>query len=277
MRKNIGLMERIATHAILLTAVVFTLFPVAWLIGMSVNPNAVISGSQLEIFPSDPSLENFRYVIRETNFMLWLRNSLVVAIGTTALGLFLATTAAYGFSRFDFRGKKGAMLSFLVVQMFPGAIIIIPYFILMSSLGLLDTALGLILAYSVTALPVSVFMMKGFFDTIPTDLEEAARVDGCSRTGAFYRILLPLAKPAIAVTALFSFLAAWNEFLLAYTFMQADEKYTLPVGINSFIGIAPQWGYFAAASILVSIPVVLLMITFQRYLISGLTAGGVKG
>ncbi len=224
------------------------------------------------------TLNNFATILFERPFFVWFRNSLIVATGTTLLGLVMALPAGYGFSRFSFRGKRWSMLSFLVVQMFPGAIILIPYYVLLANLGLLNSFLGLVLAYSVTALPFVVWMLKGFFDTIPFDLEEAAMVDGFSRISAFYRVILPLSTPAVAVTALFAFLAAWNEWLLAFTIMSSDAMYTLPVGITSFVA-EPQvfWNLFAAISILVSIPVVILFIVFQRYLISGLTRGAVKG
>ena len=170
------------------------------------------------------------------------------------------------------------MFSFLLVQMFPGIIILVPYYLVMKTLGLLNTSMGLILAYSVTALPLCVWMLKGFFDTVPRELEEAALLDGCNQAQVFRRVILPLSLPAVAVTALFSFLAAWNEYLLALTFMSDNEKYTLPVGLASMVmSKNPMWGDFAAASLLVSIPVVILFVVFQRFLIEGLSAGSVKG
>jgi len=214
----------------------------------------------------------------ESEFWIWTRNSLVISIGTTLLGLALAIPAGYAFSRFKFRGREQAMFSFLLVQMFPGIIILVPYYLVMKTLGLLNTSMGLILAYSVTALPLCVWMLKGFFDTVPRELEEAALLDGCSQAQVFRRVILPLSLPAVAVTALFSFLAAWNEYLLALTFMSDNEKFTLPVGLASMImSKNPMWGDFAAASLLVSIPVVILFIVFQRFLIEGLSAGSVKG
>jgi len=224
------------------------------------------------------TLDHFHRILFESQFSRWLWNSVLVSGGTTAVGLLLATTGAYGFSRFMFRGKRWSMLSFVVVQMFPGAIILIPYYVLMYQLGLINQLLGLVIMYSVTALPFVLWFLKGFFDTIPVDLEEAAMVDGTTRTGALWRIIVPLATPAIAVAALFSFLSAWNEWLLAFTFMTSSANYTLPVGVSSFIN-PPQvdWNSFAAISILISLPVAVLFLVFQKYLVSGLTKGAVKG
>jgi len=207
-----------------------------------------------------------------------LLNSLIVALCTTILGIFLATTAAYAFSRFRFPGRRAGLLSFLVIQMFPGTMMMIPLYILVSSLGLLDQLLGLILVYSTTAIPFCVWMLKGYFDTIPKELEESAIIDGASRFRIFWSIILPLAKPAIAVTGLFSFMTAWNEFILAATFMNDETAQTLPVMLNGFVSATTvEWGHFAAGAIIVSIPVVALFFLLQRHLVSGLTAGGVKG
>jgi arabinogalactan oligomer/maltooligosaccharide transport system permease protein len=207
-----------------------------------------------------------------------LLNSLIVALCTTILGIFLATTAAYAFSRFRFPGRRAGLLSFLVIQMFPGTMMMIPLYILVSSLGLLDQLLGLILVYSTTAIPFCVWMLKGYFDTIPKELEESAIIDGASRFRIFWSIILPLAKPAIAVTGLFSFMTAWNEFILAATFLNDETAHTLPVMLNGFVSATTvEWGHFAAGAIIVSIPVVALFFLLQRHLVSGLTAGGVKG
>ncbi len=207
-----------------------------------------------------------------------LRNSLLVAALTTLLGIFLACTAAYAFSRFRFPGRRAGLLSFLVVQMFPGTMMMIPLYILMDRLGLLDQLLGLVLVYSTTAIPFCVWMLKGYFDTIPRELEESAIIDGAIRTRVFYSIVLPLARPAIAVTGLFSFMTAWNEFILAATFMNQETATTLPVMLNSFVSkTTVEWGHFAAGAIIVSLPVVVLFFLLQKHLVGGLTAGGVKG
>jgi arabinogalactan oligomer/maltooligosaccharide transport system permease protein len=280
--KHAKMLESVVVHLILIIAVLITVYPVAWVIGVSFRDDNSLGGTK--IFPDEPTLKNYNTVTSEkydngnSKFLVWLMNSLITSIGTTILGLVLATTAAYAYSRYDFKLKKTSMMSFLVVQMFPGVIILVPFYIMIATLGLMNSYIGLILMYSVTVLPLCVWMTKGFFDTIPKDLEEAAYIDGCSQFGAFWKIILPLSKPALAVTALFAFMSSWTEFILAYTFMTSDEMYTLAVGINQYVTPThTEWGSFAAMAVLVSIPVVIMYIAFQKYLISGLTAGGVKG
>jgi arabinogalactan oligomer / maltooligosaccharide transport system permease protein len=279
-------------HAFLIAFTLLAIYPVLWVISVA------FSGTQNLAFadvPSDPSffdrfraiipwpahwsMANFRDVLTEQPFGHWLLNSAIVATATTVVGVFLACTAAYAFSRFKFPGRRAGMMSFLVSQMFPGTLLLVPlYIIIVSWLGLGNTFTGLVLVYAVTAIPFCVWMLKGYFDTIPIEIEESAIMDGASRQTIFFRIILPLAKPAVAVTALFSFMTGWNEFILAATFLDQEAKYTAPVGLKFFVGgFASQWGYFAAGSIIVSVPVVLLFLFLQKYLVSGLTAGGVKG
>lgn len=277
----------IPIHVFLIFAVFVTILPILVVVGTAFGtfPAMALANTPLlrdVLMPGQSlpgwTLDNFRTILFDSQFSTWLKNSVLVSAGTTAVGLVLATTGAYGFSRFQFRGKRVSMLSFVVVQMFPGAIILIPYYVLMYQLGLINQLAGLVIMYSVTALPFVLWFLKGFFDTIPVDLEEAAMVDGTTRAGALWRVIVPLATPAIAVAALFSFLSAWNEWLLAYTFMSSSANYTLPVGIQSFVN-PPQvfWNEFAAISVLVSVPVAALFLIFQRYLVSGLTVGAVKG
>ena len=266
---------QISKQIVLLHLGLFAILPPLWTLMLSLTPGNSLGG---DFKFSSITLEHYDKIIGMDRFWIWLRNSIIVSVGTTIFGLSIAFPAAYGFSRYRFHGRKLGLFVFLIVQMFPGALILVPYFIVMKGFGLLNSFIGLMLAYSVTALPLCVWLMKGFFDTIPIELEEAARVDGCSQLQVFIHIIFPLSLPAVAITCLFSFLAAWNEFLLALTFLSDSDKYTMPVGIASMVSeTQPYWGDFAAASILVSLPVVLLFITFQRYLVDGMVAGSVKG
>lgn len=268
---------RALKNLFLVAVTLATLYPVLWVFKMALSPAQGFDVS-INPIPSQPTLENFRRVLFERPFFIWLANSAVVSVATTLLGVFLACTSAYALSRFRFPGRSAAMLSFLVTQMFPGVLMMIPLYLIMDTLGLLDQLLGLVLVYSTTAIPFCVWMLKGYFDTIPKELEESAIMDGASTAMVFYRIILPLSLPAIAVTALFSFMTAWNEFILAATFMNKETSYTLPVGLRLMVGqFASEWGQFAAGAILVSLPVVILFFALQKQLVGGLTAGGVKG
>ena len=266
--------QKIGSHTTLLHFAVITLIPIIWIFDIALSPGNALGGEIGDSYSS----EHFSKILEGDSFWIWFRNSLIVSIGTSLLGLVIAIPAGYAFSRYKFTGRDVSMFAFLLVQMFPGIIILVPYFLVMKTLGLLNSHLGLILAYCVTALPLCVWMLKGFFDTVPRELEEAATLDGCNQFQVFTKVVLPLSMPAVAVTALFSFLAAWNEFLLALTFNTSNDMYTLPVGLASLISSTGQaWGDFAAASILVSLPVALLFLFFQKFLIEGLSAGGIKG
>lgn len=268
---------RLIKLAFLIVFTVGTLFPVLWVFKMALTDSQGFDAS-INPLPSDPTLANFKHILFETPFFTWLFNSALISIITTVAGVFLACTSAYALSRFRFPGRTTAMLSFLVVQMFPGVLMMIPLYIIIDALGLLDQLMGLVLVYSTTAIPFCVWMLKGYFDTIPKELEEAALMDGATPALIFWRIIMPLSLPAVAVTALFSFMTAWNEFILAAVFMNNESNYTLPVGLNMFVGQhSSEWGYFAAGAILVSLPVVALFFMLQKNLVGGLTSGGVKG
>jgi len=279
-------------HLFLVLFTFLTLYPVLWVVTIAFsgkqslaladlpeNPSAWDLVRAVIPWPERWSLSNFVSVFTDQPFLQWMANSAIIAIATTILGVFLAMTAAYAFSRFRFPGQKAGMMSFLVSQMFPGTLMLIPlYIIVVQWLGLGSTRAGLVLVYGTTSIPFSVWMLKGYFDTIPKELEEAAVIEGASAGKIFWRIIIPLARPALAITALFSFMTAWNEFILAATLMDKEDMYTAPVGLKFFVGgFSQQWGYFAAGSILVSIPVVALFLYLQKYLVSGLTAGSVKG
>jgi arabinogalactan oligomer / maltooligosaccharide transport system permease protein len=279
-------------HIFLIIFTFLTLYPIFWVFTIAFSgqqslaiadvPANATFGERLRAiipWPKDFSTSNFVSVMKDQPFARWLLNSAIVAAATTVVGVFLACTAAYAFSRFVFPGRRAGLMSFLVSQMFPGTLMLIPlYIILVKWLGLGSSRIGLVLVYATVSIPFCVWMLKGYFDTIPKELEEAAIMDGASPGTIFLRIILPLAKPAVAVTALFSFMTGWNEFILAATFMDKEIMYTAPVGLRFFVGgFSQQWGYFAAGSIIVSIPVVALFMFLQKYLVSGLTAGAVKG
>ena len=272
--------------------VLVTLYPLLWVITISFSGGQSLAlaalppqPTKLDLvravipWPQTLSAENYVSVFRDQPFARWLLNSVAISAATTVLGVFLACTAAYAFSRFRFPGRRTGMMSFLVSQMFPGTLMLIPlYIIIVQWLGLGSSRLGLVLVYATTAIPFCVWMLKGYFDTIPKELEEAAVMEGAGPARIFWTVVLPLARPAIAITALFSFMTAWNEFILAATFMDKEEMYTAPVGLRFFVGgFSQSWGYFAAGSVVVSIPVVFLFLYLQKYLVSGLTAGSVKG
>ncbi|HWM92053.1 MAG TPA: sugar ABC transporter permease [Thermoanaerobaculia bacterium] len=279
-------------HLFVLMMAIVTLYPVLFVITIAFSGGQTLSIADL---PQDPTLgdrlraivpwpeqvstENFRSLFADQPFARWLLNSIVISLATTVVGVFLASTAAYAFSRFRFPGRRAGLMMFLVSQMFPATLMLIPlYILIVQVLGLESSYVGLVLMYTQTAIPLCVWMMKGYFDTIPKELEESALIDGASQAMIFFRIVLPLAKPAVAVTALFSFMTAWNEFVQAATFMNKEQMYTAPVGLRFFVsGFSEQWGYFAAGSIIAAIPVVVLFLFLQKYLVSGLTAGAVKG
>ncbi len=273
----------ILTHVFLILFTIATLYPVMLVIRKSLSPGDNFSRS-LNPIPQTVTLKHYKDVIGSRDsagrqlFFRQLLNSVVVAMITTIIGLFLAATAAYAFSRFRFAGRGIGLNMFLIVQMFPATLIMIPLYVIMDKLGLLNSIIGLVLVYSTTAIPFCVFMLKGYFDTIPKELEEAAWIDGATRFGMFWRVVIPLSKPALAVTALFSFMTAWNEFILAETFLNEETAYTLPVMLQHYVGShSTAWGKFAAGSVIVSLPVMALFYVLQKYLVSGLTAGGVKG
>jgi arabinogalactan oligomer/maltooligosaccharide transport system permease protein len=215
----------------------------------------------------------------EKPLLQWLWNSLAITAATAVIGVILAATSAYAFSRFKFPGRSLGLIFLLTTQMIPSAMLMVPIYILAIQLGLVGTYRGLVVAYSVTSIPFSIWILKGYYDTIPIDLEEAARIDGCTELEAFWRILLPLSAPALAIVFLFNFTQAWNDYLLARVMLGAQETLlTWPLGLQRLQGqFTTLWGQFSAGAILVTIPVMVLFLYTSKYLISGLTLGSVKG
>jgi arabinogalactan oligomer/maltooligosaccharide transport system permease protein len=271
----------LALHGGLVIATIIAIFPVFWIAISSFKPQQEIIGqAELNIWPDDWTWSNYKDVITNNDyeFLHWFWNSLAIALLTTVVGVFLAATAGYALSRYRFPGYRTALNSFLVTQMFPAAILLVPIYNIIVNLGLLNTKTALVLTYSSVAVPFCTWMLKGYFDTIPISLEEAGRLDGLTPFGTFWRIVMPLSLPGIAVTSFYSFITAWNEVAFANVILTTNESYTLPVGLRTYVFQFDQdWELLTAGSMLVTVPAVIMFLLAQRYLVSGLTRGGVKG
>lgn len=265
----------VALHATLIVASVIAVFPVLWVLLTSLKPAAYATTTD---FFKETTFENYTKLLADTPFLTWFGNSLLIAGLTTVLGVFTAATTGYAVSRFRFPGKRGLMWTLLITQMFPMAVLIVPLYNIMSSLGLLNQAAGLVITYLTIAVPFCAWMMKGFFDTIPREIDESGMVDGLTPFGTFWRLILPLAKPGLAVTAFYSFVTAWGEVAYASAFMVGDENLTLAGGLQKFVNqYGAQWGPMTAASVLIAIPAAIVFLFAQRHLVTGVSAGAVKG
>jgi arabinogalactan oligomer / maltooligosaccharide transport system permease protein len=270
-------LRSVLLHATLILAALIAIGPVVWLLLSSFKPGYAVQSTDITLV-KDPTLANYEYVLTGTNFPRWFLNSAIVAAFTMAIGIFISATTGYAVSRFNFPGRRQLMLVFLITQMFPVAILIVPIYTIMARLGLINTHAALVIAYLTVAVPFCAWMLKGYFDSIDNSLDEAAAIDGAGPFATFWRIVLPLARPAIAVTAFFTFLTAWGEVAYASAFIQTDRRFTLAYGLQQFVPqFNPQWEYLTAAAVLVTIPAGIVFFFAQRHLVSGLTAGGTKG
>ncbi len=270
----------IGLHATLVIASLIAVFPVFWVLVTSFKPDARAVETTPKLF-NESSLDNYTRILSgdKGSFLTWFANSVTIALMTTVVAVFLSATTGYAASRFRFPGKRSLMMSFLVVQMFPFAVLIVPLYNILLTLGLQGEQFGLVLVYCTTAVPFCTYMLKGYFDTVPTDIDEAGRVDGLSPFGVFWRLILPLAKPGLAVTAFYAFITAWGEVAFASAFLSAaDESKTLAVGLQVFVQQnRTEWGHLAAASILVAIPAIAVFYLVQKFLVAGVASGAVKG
>ncbi|HHW13991.1 MAG TPA: carbohydrate ABC transporter permease [Firmicutes bacterium] len=256
----------------------FAVFPFLWMLTTSLKPNEEIFTRVPRLFPAHWSFEHYLAVFQRGGFARYFANSAIVAVCTTLTSIAVGSLAAYALARFRFPLRSLFLVLILSVQMFPLVVLIIPLFIIMRNLGLLDHYLGLILAYVTFTLPFGVWMLKGFFDSIPASLEEAAMIDGCSRMGAFLRVILPVAAPGVAASSIYSFIGAWNEFMFAMTFINKEEMRTLPLALQAFFGqFTVEWGPVMAASVVFTLPVLVFFLAVQKRLTTGLVKGAVKG
>lgn len=278
-RKKKNTLELIAMYSIIGVMFVIILYPLLWTFGLSLNPGRGLFGA--EMIPTDWSLVHYEWLFFSENsdYLTWYRNSLIVAIATSAFATMIVCFTAYAFSRYRFRGRKNGLYAFLLLQMFPILMAMVALYILLNTVGLLDTLTGLIIIYVGGAIPMNAFLVKGYFDSIPRELDESAKIDGAGHFRIFFQILLPLAKPILAVVALFNFMQPFMDFLLPRIVLRSPENYTLALGLFNFVNdeFSNNFTRFAAGSILIAVPIAAVYLFLQRYLISGLASGATKG
>lgn len=273
---------RWAGRVFLVFLLIFTVMPMAWMFITSLKTGFAAMQYPPQWWPAEPTLSNYARLLDPTNsigqdFLRYFWNSIWVSTVTTVLSVIIAVPAAYAFSRFRFPGRTFLFFAVLLRNMFPAVIFLVPLFILMRILGLVNTHGSLILTYLTFGLPLAIWLLKGFYDNIPYQLEQAARIDGATRFQAFIFIVMPLSTPGIIATAIYSFIGAWNEYIYAYTFLTRNDQMTLPVGIQRFFSEnATDWPGLMAATFMMSVPVVVLFLVLQKYFVAALTEGAVK-
>ncbi|MBU9737519.1 carbohydrate ABC transporter permease [Diplocloster agilis] len=254
------------------------LFPLAWMVITSCKSMTELLKIPVTILPENFTLNSYYEVWVQKPFPRYIWNSLKISVVATLLGMIVSSLAAYGFAKFRFPFKKGLLMFVLVAQMFPGTSVIIPLFSTYKSYGLYDSHFGLMLLYATISLAFSIWMMYGYFRSVPSELEEAARIDGCSALKTFVNVILPISKPGIAAVGVYAFMCSWNEYLYSLILLTTESKYTISLGLSSFITeFGTYWNQMGAASIIVTIPTLLIFILLGKNLIAGLTAGAVKG
>ena len=270
--------SRRALHiAVVVAACAVAAFPFYWMLVSSLQATSLFTYPP-HLFPSELTLRSYLTIFERKPLSLWIGNTMIVSIATTILSLAISLNAAYSLSRFRTRVNLVSGVFVLITQMLPPTLLVVPMYIIFRELRLLDSLFGLVVADTAFSLPLSIWMLKGFFDAAPREVEEAGLVDGCSRLGAFYRLVLPISVPGILVVCTFSFMVAWNEFFFARTLITSEENWVLSVGLSSFVGeYVLQWNEMLAAAVLFTLPPAILFGFAQRYLLQGLTGGAVKG
>ena len=272
----------IAGWLFMVALILYALVPMLWMLSTSLKSEFAATEYPPRWIPEFPTVQQYRELLNPASdvgrtFLRYLGNSIWVSTATTALGLLVGVPAAYAFSRFSFPGKDALFFGVLFRNMFPAVVFLIPLFILMRNLGLIDTHASLIITYLTFGLPLSIWLLKGFYDNIPVELEMAARIDGATRWQAFRLIVMPLSSPGIIATAIYAFIQAWNEYIYARTLINREELMTMPVGLGRFFTeYASNWPGLMAASFIMSVPVVALFLLLQRYFVQALTEGAVK-
>ena len=273
-----GRLQSAVSYAVLLTLLLIVIFPFYWMTITSFKGEDQMRSLVSMFWPSPVVDENYRQLLGKTDFVAWFKNSIIVAFTSTFLATAIGTIGAYALARLRFLGRAFMASAVLITYLVPPSILFIPLYAQIRNLGLADSLTGLIVAYPSFTVPFVTWLLMGYFESIPEELEESAMIDGATRFGAFYRIVLPLAAPGLLAAALYAFTQAWNEFLYALVFITDVKLRTLPVGLSSFItGDVYGWGYLMAGAVLTTLPVIVAYIYLQKYMVEGLTAGSVKG
>ena len=275
------MLRKIVLTTVMIVITVMTLYPVLTVVTVSLRPADRLLSTSLEIIPDDATFDNYIALFTERPFARWLLNSTLVAAAVTIFATALASTAGYAFSRFRFPGYRAGMSLLLITQMFPATMLLLPLFLMLAKLHLINSYLGLMVVYSATALPFTVWQMKGYYDTIPRELEEAAMLDGASRFRIYWSIVLPLARPAMATVALFAFVGTWNDFFGPLIYLNSPDMATLTLGLNMLksqvVGTgATQWNLLMAGAVLVMLPNIVVFILAQKYFVRGIAVGGLR-
>ena len=278
-RKTKNRIELTLMYLVIAVMAIIIFYPLIWAFGMSLNPSSNLYGAS--IIPENWSFKHYEWLFTNprSNYLLWYRNTIVVATAVSLIGTLITSFTAYAFSRYRFKGRTYGLYAFLLLQMFPVLMAMVALYILLNTIGLLDSLVGLIIVYIGNSIPMNAFLVKGYFDTLPQELDESAKMDGAGHFRIFFQILLPLAKPILAVVALFNFMSPFMDFILPRIVLRSPEKYTLALGLFNFVSdqFANNFTRFAAGAILIAVPIATVYLFLQKYLIGGLASGATKG